>query len=277
MTGLRSVTSARSAPLDGGQVDGMTSTPSVAGAVHAACASWRGASGTRAERVRQRFWPASRRVRSVSHAGKHDVEALGHLDAAEERLRMDLPQVRDAHKPFRSSLFEWLKGESEVLEQLDTEMYARGLSTQDIEARLHRRKRGVPAVAHRRQRGHRSAVGRIRGFQNGICGIFRCCICSLTASTSPCACMAYRRKRCCAPGRLLPRGQGAVVVGSGQLGDFDVWLSFLRDLVSRGLPAPLTRCGPTAGAYAAEYIICAICATSNQRYPIISCPGSRRI
>lgn len=117
----------------------------------------------------------------------------------------------------------------------------------------------------------------MRPSKDGLCGTFRCCMCSSTASTDPCACMGSGKKRCCAPGRLLPRGQGAVVVGSGQLGDFDVWLSFLRDLVSRGLPAPLTRCGPTAGAYAAEYIICAICATSNQRYPIISCPGSRRI
>ena len=47
---------------------------------------------------------------------------------------MDLPQVGDAHKPFRSKLFDVLKGDSRMLEYLATEMYARGLSTRDIEA-----------------------------------------------------------------------------------------------------------------------------------------------
>ena len=57
-----------------------------------------------------------------------------HVDTAEGRLAMDLPQVRDARQPFRSKLFELLKGDSEMLEQLASEMYARGLSTRDIEA-----------------------------------------------------------------------------------------------------------------------------------------------
>ncbi len=59
---------------------------------------------------------------------------LGHPDTAEGRLEMDLPQVRDARQPFRSNLYELLKGDSQMLEQLATEMYVRGLSTRDIEA-----------------------------------------------------------------------------------------------------------------------------------------------
>ena len=85
----------------------------------------------------------------------------GHVDTAEGRLQMELPQVRDAPQPFRSKLFELLKGDSEMLEQLAMEMYARGLSPPRHRGRLHRRKGGVPAVAHRGQRGHRSAVGGI--------------------------------------------------------------------------------------------------------------------
>ena len=86
----------------------------------------------------------------------------GKLDTAEGRLSVALPQVRDAQQPFRSNLFDLLKGDSQMLEYLATEMYARGLSTRDIEAAFTRRERRVPFVSQRRQRGQRSVVGRIR-------------------------------------------------------------------------------------------------------------------
>ena len=44
-----------------------------------------------------------------------------------------VPQVRGAPEPFRSSLMSFLDGNSEVLESLVNEMYARGLSTRDVE------------------------------------------------------------------------------------------------------------------------------------------------
>ena len=44
------------------------------------------------------------------------------------------PLPADPASPFRSNLFEVLKGDSLMLEQPATEMYARGLSTRDIEA-----------------------------------------------------------------------------------------------------------------------------------------------
>ena len=58
----------------------------------------------------------------------------GKLDTAEGRLSVALPQVRDAQQPFHSKLFELLKGDSQMLEYLATEMYACGWSTRDIEA-----------------------------------------------------------------------------------------------------------------------------------------------
>jgi transposase-like protein len=41
--------------------------------------------------------------------------------------------VRDAGEPYRSGLMTFLEGNSEVLDRLVTEMYARGLSTRDVE------------------------------------------------------------------------------------------------------------------------------------------------
>ena len=46
---------------------------------------------------------------------------------------MAVPQIRGAAEPFRSSLMSFLDGNSEVLKSLVNEMYARGLSTRDVE------------------------------------------------------------------------------------------------------------------------------------------------
>ena len=52
---------------------------------------------------------------------------------AEGAFEVAVPQVRGAGQPFRSSLMSFLDGNSEVLERLVAEMYARGLSTRDVE------------------------------------------------------------------------------------------------------------------------------------------------
>ncbi|GIW50965.1 MAG: IS256 family transposase [Gemmatimonadales bacterium] len=57
----------------------------------------------------------------------------GCLDTAEGRVEVALPQVRGAGVPYRSKLYDFLRGDSEMLKRLATEMYARGLSTRDIE------------------------------------------------------------------------------------------------------------------------------------------------
>ena len=57
----------------------------------------------------------------------------GSLRTAEGRLEVSLPQVRGATQPFRSSLLRFLGEHTDVLNRLVTEMYARGLSTRDVE------------------------------------------------------------------------------------------------------------------------------------------------
>jgi transposase-like protein len=65
--------------------------------------------------------------------GSRNGYERGHLDSAEGRLEVQVPQVRAATEPFRSKLMEFLGGHTEVVSKLATEMYARGLSTRDIE------------------------------------------------------------------------------------------------------------------------------------------------
>ena len=57
----------------------------------------------------------------------------GRIRSAEGAIKVRVPQVRDTTQPYRSSLMTFLDGNSDVLDRLVTEMYARGLSTRDVE------------------------------------------------------------------------------------------------------------------------------------------------
>ncbi len=51
-------------------------------------------------------------------------------------MEVYLPQVRGGDEPFHTKLGAFLKGNTKSLEKLTIEMYARGLSTRDIEDAL---------------------------------------------------------------------------------------------------------------------------------------------
>ncbi len=71
--------------------------------------------------------------RGEQQAGWRNGYEEGRIRTAEGPIRVRLPQVRGTGEPFRSSLMSFLEGNSEVLDRLVTEMYARGLSTRDVE------------------------------------------------------------------------------------------------------------------------------------------------
>lgn len=55
------------------------------------------------------------------------------VKTAEGKVPVYVPQIRDTEEPYRSRLMEHLRGNSQVLDRLVLEMYARGLSCRDIE------------------------------------------------------------------------------------------------------------------------------------------------
>ena len=71
--------------------------------------------------------------REEGQVGSRNGYERGRLRTAEGFVDVAVPQVRGAGEPFHSSLMSFLEGNSEVLESLGTEMYARGLSTRDVE------------------------------------------------------------------------------------------------------------------------------------------------
>jgi len=71
--------------------------------------------------------------RREGRQGLRNGYETGRIRTAEGAVEVRLPQVRGAEVPYRSTLMSFLEGNSDVLDRLVTEMYARGLSTRDVE------------------------------------------------------------------------------------------------------------------------------------------------
>ena len=71
--------------------------------------------------------------RGVDQRGSRNGYEPGRLRSAEGAIKLRVPQVRGTEEPYRSNLMSFLEGNSDVLDRLVTEMYARGLSTRDVE------------------------------------------------------------------------------------------------------------------------------------------------
>ena len=69
-------------------------------------------------------------------SGYRNGYRTGRLKTAEGQVDYAVPQVCDREQPFRSRIRQRLSGRSDELERLAIEMYARGLSTRDIEQAL---------------------------------------------------------------------------------------------------------------------------------------------
>jgi putative transposase len=66
-------------------------------------------------------------------AGYRNGLRTGRVATAEGMLEYSAPQLRDTPEPFVSAIRRSLKGRTQALEDLAVELYARGLSTRDIE------------------------------------------------------------------------------------------------------------------------------------------------
>jgi len=80
------------------------------------------------------FLSVDRYERGSARNGYRSGYKPGYLDTAEGRVQVAIPQVRDSEQSYRCTLYDVLRGDSEMVQRLATEMYARGLSTRDIEA-----------------------------------------------------------------------------------------------------------------------------------------------
>ena len=85
------------------------------------------------------------------------------MKTAEGVVEFAAPQVRDTAEPFVSGIRQNLAGRTGALEDLAVELYARGLSTRDIEDAFTDEAGRRLLSRGGRERDHRAALGRVRG------------------------------------------------------------------------------------------------------------------
>jgi len=181
-----------------------------------------------------------RRAPDQEHRGYRNGYEPGHVRTGEGQISVQVPQVRDAPETYRSRLMEKIRGNSEVLERLAVEMYARGMSTRDIEEAIEE------ATGERIL--SRTAVSRLterlwedyQAFTQRDLSSFPVVYLFLDAVYE-----ALRQQGggkegiLCAWGICADGRKVLLHVALGSKESYDNWLDFLRDMLRRGLPTPL--------------------------------------
>jgi len=164
----------------------------------------------------------------------------GRVECAEGRVQVQVPQVRGV-PGYRSPLMEFLAAHSEVLERLVTEMYARGLSTRDVEEALTDAtgeclltRSAVSELTDRLWEDYQAFCQRdLSGFE--VIYLFVDAIYeSLREQGGPPEAVLCAWGICADGRRVL------LHLALGNKESYADWLEFLRDMVARGLKPPLT-------------------------------------
>jgi putative transposase len=182
--------------------------------------------------------------RQASQVGYRNGYKSRSLKTAEGKLAVHLPQVRDTPQPYQSKIWQSLGQRSAALQKLAVEMYARGLSTRDIEALL-----GELCEGDDQTLLSKSAVSQVtealwqeyEAFTKRDLGGFDVVYLFCDAVYE-----SLRQQGCCSQAILVTWAicsDGSKVLLHMSLGNKEsaqAWLEHLRSIVSRNLPVPLT-------------------------------------
>lgn len=164
----------------------------------------------------------------------------GRIEGAEGRVEVQVPQVRGI-PGYRSRLLEFLGAHTEVLERLAAEMYARGLSTRDIEEAFTDAtgecllsRTAVSEVTASLWEEYQAFCERdLSEFE--VVYLFADAIYeSLRSQGGP------KEALLCSWGICVDGRRVLLHLALGNKESRADWVSFLRDMISRGLPVPLT-------------------------------------
>ena len=168
------------------------------------------------------------------------------IRTAEGKVAVDVPQVRGRDDgPYRSAVWQALGGRSPALEKLAVEMYARGLSTRDIEDLLKELSDGQDQQSLL----SRSAVSRVtevlweefEAFSkrdlSGFDVVYLFCDAVYESLRQQAGC----RQAILVTWAVCSDGSKVLLhLSLGSKESADAWLQHLRSVVSRNLPVPLT-------------------------------------
>ena len=183
--------------------------------------------------------------RAEGQAGYRNGYKARELRTGEGKIELDVPQVRGLEDgPYRSAIWAGLGRRSVSLEKLAVEMYARGLSTRDIEDLLKELSDDGQTTLL-----SRSSVSRVtealweqyEAFTQRDLGGF-----DVVYLFADAVYESLKQQACCTQAVLVTWGilrDGSKVLLHMSLGNRESresWLEHFRSLVSRGLPTPLT-------------------------------------
>ena len=181
-----------------------------------------------------------RRLPEQEHCGYRNGYEPGRMRTAEGEIVVQVPQVREAPQTYRSQLMIFLRGNSDVLERLAAEMYARGLSTRDIEDSLEE------ATGDRLL--SRTAVSQItevlwdeyEEFTERDLSCFEVEYLFLDAIYESLRQQGGGKEGILAAWAICANGRKVMLhLALGNKESYPNWLEFLRDLIKRGLQAPV--------------------------------------
>lgn len=186
------------------------------------------------------FLGVDRYERGSGRNGYRSGYEPGYLDTAEGRVEVAIPQVRDSEQSYRCTLYDVLRGDSEMVQRLATEMYARGLSTRDIEAAF-TDDQGKCLLSRSKVSEVTEALWEeYQAFQErDLSDIPLVCL-FLDGIYEPLRTHGITKEAVlCAWGITLEGQKVLVSLSLGGKESSEAWLEFVRDLDRRGLPEPL--------------------------------------
>jgi len=174
------------------------------------------------------------------HRGYCNGYEPGRIRTAEGEMVVQVSQVRDAPVSYRSRLRSFLRGNNDVLERLAVEMYARGLSTRDLEDALQEatgdRLLSRIAISQQtdvlREEYEAFAQRDLSGF--GVEYLFLDAVYESLREQGGGKEGVLCAWAVCADGRKVMLHLVLSIKES-----YENWLDFLRELVKRGLPEPV--------------------------------------
>lgn len=164
------------------------------------------------------------------------------LRTAEGRVPIRVPQVRNTDEPYRSELWPHMKGNSDTLNNLVVEMYARGLSTRDIEAAFTDPETKKKLLSRTQTSQITEALWEeYESFAKRDLSLFDVVYMFLDAVYEPMR--RYGRMKeaiLCCWGVLRDGSRVLIHMDLAQTETYDAWKSFLENMVNRGLRTPIT-------------------------------------
>ncbi|BAS29186.1 IS256 family transposase [Limnochorda pilosa] len=160
---------------------------------------------------------------------------------AEGEIPVAVPQVRETQEPFVSQLLGMLAGRTDELERLTAEMYARGLSTRDIEEAFTGEDGGRLLTRTEVSRITEALWEEYETFRSRSLAELDVVYLFLDAVFEPLRRTGTTREGIlCAWGITVEGRRVLLHLALGNKESYENWLEFLRDMVGRGLGTPLT-------------------------------------